>query len=133
MRVDSMRYFRRSVLVLVPCVLALGAWYLYRFGSPMKCGFYQLTGLYCPGCGSGRAAAAFLRGNHLAAFRYNPMLFLLGVPAALIAGWEILAFALPEMVKTHVRIPQRAAWTVCSLVFAFWIARNLPIFSFLAP
>ena len=46
---------------------------LVREVSP-GCWFRRLTGLSCPGCGGTRAAGALLRGDVLAAFRYNMLL-----------------------------------------------------------
>ena len=59
----------------------IGAGYLY-FHNPLKyplpCLFHVITGLYCPGCGAGRASYNILHGNFLTAFCYNPvMVFLL--------------------------------------------------------
>lgn len=39
----------------------------------MKCGFRQLTGLYCPGCGGTRAILALARGRVLSSFYYHPL------------------------------------------------------------
>jgi hypothetical protein len=41
-----------------------------------KCGFYMLTGLKCPACGSQRALHQLLHLHFKAAFRYNPFLIL---------------------------------------------------------
>ena len=37
----------------------------------MQCTFYNLTGLYCPGCGGTRAVYSMLKFNILDAIRYN--------------------------------------------------------------
>jgi hypothetical protein len=39
-----------------------------------KCIFHQVTGLYCPGCGSQRAVSALLHGKILQAVSYNVLL-----------------------------------------------------------
>ena len=39
-----------------------------------KCPIWLTTGLYCPGCGSQRAAHALLTGHFSEAFHYNPYL-----------------------------------------------------------
>ena len=44
----------------VPAAALAGLWFLYRFGNPFPCVFHKLTGLYCPGCGAGRALSALL-------------------------------------------------------------------------
>ena len=45
-------------------------------GKTPPCIFYQLTELYCPGCGTGRSLLALLRLDIYAAFRYQPLFFL---------------------------------------------------------
>ena len=45
-----------------PALLVLGLIWFLR-GGHLLCPTYELTGLYCPGCGSGRAARAMLRGD----------------------------------------------------------------------
>ena len=53
------------------------------FGAPgdeawwLKCPLFQLTGWQCPLCGLQRGVHAFLHGDLLAAWRYNPALWLL--------------------------------------------------------
>lgn len=46
----------------------------------IPCLFHIITGLYCPGCGGTRAAAALLRGQILKSLVYNPL------PAFLLFG-----------------------------------------------
>ncbi len=45
-------------------------------GLRLPCLFYELTGLYCPGCGNTRAVMALWRLDFIAAFRYNPLFLL---------------------------------------------------------
>lgn len=123
---------RLVLLAIAVAVFVLGCRYLYLNGSPFVCPFYVLTGLYCPGCGSGRAATALVRGHFAEAFRYNPLLFLLGFPFGLVAIWELLAYTLPCRMR-HTCVPQWLVWTILVVVVLFWILRNIPAFSFLAP
>ncbi len=123
---------RLALLAAAAVVFILGCRYLYRHGSPLTCLFYRLTGLYCPGCGTGRAVTALLRGQLAKALRYNPLLFLLGIPFGFVAIWELLAYTLPCRMR-HITIPQWLVWLVLGVVLLFWILRNIPAFSFLAP
>ena len=99
----------------------------------MPCYFYDLTGLYCPGCGSGRAVAATLRGELWTAFRWNPMLYLLGIPAMAVLVWEYVRVVFDVRKMKPVEPPQWLICTVAATVIGFWVLRNLPWFSFLAP
>ena len=75
---------------------AAGLLYAYeRSGAELACPFYRLTGLYCPGCGSGRAVRALLHGHLLQALSYNYLLDLLLVPALCVCAWGICACRFP--------------------------------------
>ena len=98
--------------------------------------YFELTGLYCVGCGAGRAFLSLLSGNIYAAFCYNPLLivllpfmayYLLKLYISFVFGKDILPF--PKI---------SARWFGISLliiIVAFWILRNIPFapFSYLAP
>ena len=117
------------------CILLLGAFGLW-LGKTPPCLFYELTGLYCPGCGTGRFMLALLHLEFYAAFRYHPLLFLsfpflayyvMKLYIAFVFGKDILPF--PEI---------RNRWfgiTVTVMIVAYWILRNIPVFPFtlLAP
>ena len=102
-------------------------------GTGMKCWFYQLTGLYCPGCGSGRAVYALLHGQVFRAIRYNILLFALGVPCVLVVLHEYLRLVFPRLRLKPAAFSRPVQILCLAVVFGFWILRNLPWFSFLAP
>ena len=88
------------------------------------CIFYKLTGLYCPGCGTGRALRALLEADVVTAFRMNPLGFIL-VPVA-----TILYFARPQVFRTR--------WMPIVLLLVlvgYAVLRNIPCYPFtlLAP
>ena len=47
-----------------------------------KCPFNWLTGLNCPACGVTRMVHALLHGDVVAAFHFNAVMLVLGVPLA---------------------------------------------------
>ena len=117
----------------LPALLLLLLLYERLDGVSLKCPFYQLTGLYCPGCGSGRAVRALLAGDLPMSFRQNPMLYLMGVPSALGVGHEYLRIVfLPRKLRPIVLAPKLCVLIV-ALLLAWWVLRNLPGLEFLAP
>ena len=63
------------------------------------CVFHELTGLPCLTCGTTRCAIAFLRGNFLAAWRWNPLAFLALTCVALFDLYAliVLVFRAPRL------------------------------------
>ena len=51
------------------------AWFAIGLGAP-RCPFLTVTGFPCLTCGATRATIAFLHGNFLEAFSWNPLAFL---------------------------------------------------------
>jgi len=56
-------------------------------GAPTTCMFHRLTGYPCPTCGSTRMVVSAFHGDFVAAFLYNPLMFLL---ALLAIAWLVL-------------------------------------------
>ena len=124
---------RALAAVSVPAVLALIWIYEYNGGSGLTCPFYRLTGLYCPGCGSGRAVQALYHGHLIQAVRYNILLPVLGLPSLAVLTHEYLRVVFPALKLRPVYVSQAAVKAVIVIVIAFWVLRNVPALSFLAP
>lgn len=125
-------FYRVLAAIGAPLFVLLGCRWLLN-GGGLYCLFRELTGLYCPGCGSGRAAIALLHGHIPQAVGYNPLLFLLGLPCGALLLWEYLRFVFPGLGLKKPVLPKRTGDVVLALVLGFWILRNLPGFAFLAP
>ncbi len=123
---------RRLAVAVIPLLLAAGLLWLSR-GGHLYCLFYELTGLYCPGCGSGRAVLALLHGQPLRALRCNALLFLLGIPCAAVLLREYLRVVFPGLGLQKTVLPAWFGGVSLALVLAFWLLRNLPALAFLAP
>lgn len=127
---------RRAVCAFgVLSLAAAGLVWVYRaFGFGIPCVFRLFTGLYCPGCGTMRAAVALLGGNFALAARYNPLLLVFApVLLALVCGevWGYLSGHGTPRVLKKIELPLCAALVALAVVFT--VLRNLPFFPFLAP
>ena len=129
------RWLRLIVGIGAPAAaLALAAIFLTLKKTP-PCLFYEITGLYCVGCGTGRALMALLQGRLYAALRYQPMLicmpvlvyYVVKLYVAFVFGRDILPF--PKVKSKWVAI------VITVVIVAYWILRNVPAipFSYLAP
>lgn len=81
-----------------------------------RCFFHALTGFECPGCGTSRALHAIVHGKIIAAFSYNPILFL-AIPTVI-----ILIFS--KRARRSVALPI----VVLIVILLYWVIRNLPQF-----
>ena len=122
----------------VTATLAAGtAW--VGLGDPNQSGFFpkciylQTTGHWCPGCGGLRAVHDLLHGDVSGALGMNVVVTLVVVPLGLVglAWWWLrgLGVNLPRL-----HISTGMSWALPALLFAFWIARNIPALEpYLAP
>ena len=127
---------RRAVCAFgaLAAAAAVLVWVYRTFGFGLPCVFHALTGLYCPGCGTMRAAMALLDGNLRLAARNN-LLLAVFVPALLVLlcgeAWGYLSGrGTPRLLK-KAELPLCIALGTLAVVFT--VLRNLPSFSFLAP
>lgn len=123
---------RLAVGLGLPAFLTAGCVWLLR-GGRLLCVFYELTGLYCPGCGSGRAASALLHGDLAAALGHNALFTLLLLPCGAVLAREYLRFVFPGLGLRPLRLPAWVFGAAFGLIAAFWLLRNLPGFAVLAP
>jgi hypothetical protein len=86
--------------------------------------FHDLTGLWCPGCGTARALHQLLHGNVAAAFRFNA----LSMAMLPVAGYLVVR-------GDASTLKPRWIWALLAAIVAFGVLRNIPIYPFtlLAP
>ena len=119
-----MKITRRTLLLSAVIAAAAGAVTILLIFDPAqcrwlpKCVFYELSGIYCPGCGATRALYAALHGEVMRSLRCNVMLFPLLITAALLL-WRP-QWALKPLV----------AWSIAFAVIGFVLLRNLPWYPF---
>lgn len=129
------RGWRIAVGVAVPALLMAGAAFLYIFKFGPPCPIYSLMGVYCPGCGGGRACVALLHGDMLGAFGYNPMFILLLPFVAYYAVKVYIAYVFGKDILPFPKIGMKTALSLVAAVLLFTVLRNIPIepFTYLAP
>lgn len=94
-----------------------------RAAAP-PCPVYTLTGVYCPGCGSGRAFSALAEGQLAAAAAYNPLAVLTAATVAVLALRWVWRGAAPWPAPAGWRVAVSTATPV--VVLAYTLARNVP-------
>ena len=127
-------------IIIFGVLVFFGILVLYIFWNPSnssifpKCPFYSITGIYCPGCGSQRAAHQILNGNIIEGVRHNYLIALLG----LVLLYQAFIYLMNNILKKN--IPNllhnsKVTLGILIVILLFWILRNLHMFPFteLAP
>ncbi|MGI5971693.1 MAG: DUF2752 domain-containing protein [Oscillospiraceae bacterium] len=110
---------------------AYAAWcYFTNLGIP--CLFQKLTGLCCPGCGTGRMINALLRFDLEAAFRYNEAVFLM-LPVLVLIGLDRFVGYLKTGSAQLRGFERRIITAAAFLLVIFGLLRNISGFEFLLP
>ena len=78
-----------------------------------RCPFFVLTGWQCPGCGALRAVHHVLHGNFVAAFIFNPYMFL------------VMSLIVLMICCRRMRHSGLLAWFLVITTFIWWLLRNI--------
>ena len=123
-----------KVLIMLAAISAAGFIYyiLSCHGITLPCVFYEITGLYCPGCGATRMCTNLLKFNFYKAFRSNQVSFFI-IP--------MLAVIFSRQLYCYIKYgkPKNEKWMTVLCIIAlialliFGIIRNIPHFYFLRP
>ena len=120
---------RRTLAILIALAVMLVLGMVYYAVDPAssalfpRCGFLELTGYKCPGCGSQRAIHALLNGDVAAAFKYNAMLFIALPWLALCIYAETQRVSHP---RRYARLHSSALiWLFLAAVLLWWLLRNI--------
>lgn len=123
-------FLRIFIGLACPVLVAAGTAYLYIHGNPFICIFNSLTGLYCTGCGSGRAAYDLIHGNIIEALDHN---FLMIMFLPLIIYYLLkryLAIVINRDLLPSVYISHKMFVSIIIIIIIFTIVRNIPIYPF---
>ena len=95
------------------------------------CVFHQLTGWFCPGCGSARALHALAHGHLAAALRFNP-LTVFSTPFVAVA---LVRRTMESRSRPSPHVHPAWIWVFAIVVMAFFVLRNIPLYpwTLLAP
>ena len=130
----------KSISIILSVLILLGMLALYFNWDPSKialfpkCPFYEITGIYCPGCGSQRAIHDIINGNLLDGLRHN-YLILLVIFVIIYKGYIIFRTLVLKQAGVNLLHNPRVTNTILVLVLLFWVFRNIDFFPFneLAP
>ncbi|MEO7261029.1 MAG: DUF2752 domain-containing protein [Jatrophihabitantaceae bacterium] len=98
-------------------------------GIPL-CPLHAMTGLWCPFCGSTRAAYALLHADPAIALQDNA-LFTAALPLLALCWWRWLRW--PASGPAARPLPRPVFWAGIILMLAFGVVRNLAVGRGLAP
>ena len=93
------------------------------------CPFFALTGLYCPLCGSTRAAHQLLHGNLESALHLNA-LFVLLLPLLLWFCFVYLKQTVEGKPLPGIRVKTNGQLGILAILLIFTVVRNIPTFPF---
>ncbi len=126
---------RISIIVMVPLLVVCGILYLYWYKSPFICLFYQLTGLYCFGCGAGRASYELVHLRILSAMDYNVVFVVIAPFLVYYLIKQYVYVILGKDVLPFFSIGKWAIKAILVVLISFVIIRNIPLIPFvlLAP
>ena len=129
--------YRISIIAATVSLLALLYFFIDARHSQFfpACPFFTLTGLFCPGCGSQRAASSLLHGDLFDAANYNALL-VVSTPLILYSAFISVSniFRSTPVVQKIFYSPLFVkAFLV--VVVLFGVLRNVPVYPFtmLAP
>ena len=123
---------KKKIISILILFLVLVIYHLlsHLFNFRIPCIFYEITGLYCPGCGVTRMLFSLINLDFYQAFRYNPLVFII---LRLYIIYLIIKIIAKLLFKKNLKIPQVILNIIIILLILYGILRNIDLFSFLKP
>lgn len=87
-----------------------------------KCPFKALTGLDCPGCGITRMVHALLHGDVVAAWHFNAVLLVLGVP---LMAWLFTRWTVSRWKGERRPVPASVGFAALAVMLVWGVGRNI--------
>ena len=112
-----------ALICAVPVFLRFAPAWAERFYP--QCLWRMITGLYCPGCGTLRAFRSLAEFDFVAAFMYNPFLFLLVIPLVVyLCAIYLIRVITGRWVPSFLSSP-KAVLPVAGVIACVWVFRNV--------
>ena len=103
--------------------------YVFRYKTLPSCYLYELTGIYCPGCGCTRAVYALIHGDVILSLKQNPLV-IVSLAALFVLYIELVFRAFGKKLRTFV-YSKYFLWGAFIAIMIYTVLRN--IFPQLAP
>lgn len=137
-KLKKSRIARLTAGICAALVLLIGAVYLYYHNPikyPIPCVLHELTGLYCPGCGAGRASYAILHGRFAEAFSFNPLMTVVLPLIVIYVAARVIDWVLTGENHIDSKINVKMLTWLLGIILVYGVIRNIPVFPFtlLAP
>lgn len=120
-----------AAVALTGAVLVVHIINPYEPGNYPTCPWLAVTGTYCPGCGALRATHSLTHGDLGAALQRNPLVVVLAV--AVVVGLAVWARRQWRGEPARRTPPVALLWVGLAAIVVFWIARNIPGWTWLSP
>ena len=121
------------ILIVSLIILSLILLLMKQFNIGIPCVYYQISGIYCPGCGMTRAMRSMLKLDLYQAFRYNVFSVILLPFIGLYAVGGIYGWLFNKSNFMGNKIPS-VIWIIFIIALLLYgILRNIPQFAYLAP
>jgi len=88
----------KAMMALAAVALGVSFWFTPEtLPSTIVCGFRQMSGLPCPGCGLTRSVCSISHGHFGAAWEFNPFGYVFYVAMVLTLLWPLLIRRIPGL------------------------------------
>ena len=122
-----------KILISVIVILVFGLLAMKYLNIRIPCVYYELSGLYCPGCGMTRATFSLLQFDFYKAIRYNAFSIIIIPLVGLYIIGGIYAWLFNKTNFMYNKIPP-VIWIIfIGTMLIYAVLRNMPEFAFLAP
>ncbi len=125
------------IAILIPIAVIVFYYQFYNENDTLsvQCGFYNLTGYSCPGCGGQRALHYLLHGKFLTALHYNAI-FILGLPVLFYLYFVTIRVYVFKDIKymDSFVFSSKFGYSLLAVLVIYFIIRNIPYepFSYLS-